>query len=57
MKLLHVILSTVLILTKHMYIVNKNSDYKMLVMLDQNTMEYQIYCFEFVISHIPEIKY
>ena len=35
-KLVHVILSTVL--TEH--IVNKNANYKMLVVFDQNTVEY-----------------
>ena len=37
-KLLRAILSTVLT-TKH---INKNGDYKMLVVLDQNTVENQI---------------
>ena len=39
-KLLHVILSTVLILTEQ--IVNKNANYKMLVVFDQNNVEYRI---------------
>ena len=39
-KLVHVILSTVLILTEQ--IVNKNANYKMLIVFDQNTVEYRI---------------
>ena len=35
LKLLHVILSTMLI-------INKNANYKMLVVFDQNTVEYRI---------------